>query len=138
MKKNIIGFLLGMVVGWVSFTAFQLISYLVSPKPIGMDFEDMTMVKELMSNMPLYSWLLVILGYAVGSFGGGFVIGKLAESVTKFFPVLLAIVFMVGWLVNIMNIPHPIWIVVPVFLVFIPFSLAGHRLGVSTRGPEAV
>jgi hypothetical protein len=133
MLRNLLSVLASFLTGWVFFTFIQLFSYILSPKPVGMDFDDSTMVKEFMAGMPMYSWALVIVGYVLGSLAAGFVIGKFAESPTRLFPFITATVFTVGWLVNIMTFPHPLWIVITVFPIYFIFVFLGHSLGSKSR-----
>ena len=133
MLRNFLSVIASFATAWILFTFFDFVSYLVSPKPVGMDFGETTMVKEFMNGMPLYSWLIIIAGKAIGSIAAGYVIGKYAESPTKFFPLLAGAVLTAGWLVNIMNFPHPIWIVVIVFPLFIPTAVFGHRFALKSR-----
>ncbi len=130
MLKNIIGVVAGWIAAWILFTGIQLINYMIVPKPEGFDWADPGSIKQVIDTMPFYAWVILILGYVIGSFAAGFVIGKIAESKTMILPVIAALLFMLGWLGNIMTVPHPIWVVILVFLVYIPSTLAGHRLAV--------
>ncbi len=130
MLKNIIGVVAGWIAAWILFTGIQLINYMIVPKPEGFDWADPGSIKQMIDTMPFYAWVILILGYVIGSFAAGFVIGKIAESKTMILPVIAALLFMLGWLGNIMTVPHPIWVVILVFLVYIPSTLAGHRLAV--------
>ncbi len=130
MLKNIIGVVAGWIAAWILFTGIQLINYMIVPKPEGFDWADPGSIKQMIDTMPFYAWVILILGYVIGSFAAGFVIGKIAESKTMILPVIAALLFMLGWLGNIMTFPHPIWVVILVFLVYIPSTLAGHRLAV--------
>ncbi len=130
MLKNIVGVVAGWIAAWILFTGIQLINYMIVPKPEGFDWADPGSIKQMIDTMPFYAWVILILGYVIGSFAAGFVIGKIAESKTMILPVIAALLFMLGWLGNIMTVPHPIWVVILVFLVYIPSTLAGHRLAV--------
>lgn len=130
MLKNIVSVIAGIIVGWFLFTGFQLINYFVVPKPEGFVMGDPGSIKEMIDTMPFYGWALLTLGYVVGSFAAGWVIGKISESKTIILPIGAAILFMMGWLGNIMTIPHPLWIVILMFLIYIPSVLAGHKMGV--------
>ncbi len=130
MLKNIIGVVAGWIAAWILFTGIQLINYMIVPKPEGFDWADPGSIKQMIDTMPFYAWVILILGYVIGSFAAGFVIGKIAESKTMILPVIAALLFMLGWLGNIMTVPHPMWVVILVFLVYIPSTLAGHRLAV--------
>ncbi len=130
MLKNIIGVVAGWIAAWILFTGIQLINYMIVPKHEGFDWADPGSIKQMIDTMPFYAWVILILGYVIGSFAAGFVIGKIAESKTMILPVIAALLFMLGWLGNIMTVPHPIWVVILVFLVYIPSTLAGHRLAV--------
>lgn len=130
MIKDVLSVLGGVVVGNVVFLLFQVVGYAVSPEPVGFDPNKMSYTREVVDAMPFYAWLILFTGYAAGTIAGGFIVGKYAESKSKVFPVILAIFFLLGWLVNIVRIPHPGWAIVLVFLIFVPAALFGHRLSI--------
>lgn len=136
MIKDVLSVLGGVVVGNVIFLLFQLVGYAVSPDPVGFDPSKMSYTREVVDAMPFYAWLILFAGYAAGAIVGGFIVGKYAESKSRVFPVILAIFFILGWLVNIVRIPHPLWAIVFVFLIFVPLALFGHRLS-TKRSAEA-
>lgn len=133
MIRNILSVLAGWLTAWILFTGIQLINFLIIPKPEGLVLSDPAMMKVMIDNMPSYGWVMLILSYVIGTFAAGFVIGKIAESKTIILPLIASILFMMGWLGNIMTFPHPLWIVILVFLIYIPSALAGHRVAVGKR-----
>ncbi len=133
MLRNLLGVIAGVIAGSIVFLSIQWVNSLIVGSPQGFDSYDSGAKKAFLDNMPLYGWLVILLSYALGSFVAGLVGGKLAESDTKIFPVVIALIFMLGWLSNIMVLPHPLWIVITVFLIYLPATLAGHRFAVSFR-----
>lgn len=133
MFRDVLSVIGGLVTGFVLSSSIQLLNYLLVPTPEGVEGLSALSTKQFVDSMPFYGWLVLILSYLIGSFAAGFVAGKLAESGTLLFPVFIAIVFMLNWFVNIMVLPHPLWIGVIVFLLYLPCTLAGHKLAVSYR-----
>ena len=136
MIKNVLGFILGLIVGGILFTLIQMINYLFVPLPAGFDPYDLSSMKELIDNMPVTAWLMLILSYIIGSFGAGFVCGKIAVSRSIIFPIALALMFMLGWTSNIVRIPHPMWVVVIVYILYFPLTYAGFKMAAGNGGDE--
>lgn len=133
MLRNVLGVIVGVIAGSIVFLSIHWANYLIAGLPEGFENYDSGAKRAILDSTPLYGWLVIILGYFAGSFAAGFVAGKLAESETKIFPVVVSLIFMLGWLSNIMVLPHPIWIVFAMFLIYLPATLAGHNVAVSSR-----
>ncbi|MDH3493374.1 MAG: hypothetical protein OEM82_07485 [Acidobacteriota bacterium] len=133
MIRNVLAVVAGVFLGNLIFFLVQTLALTVSPTPEGWAAGEEVPLKVIIENLPLYAWLMIILGYSAGSFAGGIAVGRIARSATLVFPLFLALFFMIGWLVNVMTIPHPAWASIVVFLVFVPFSFSGHRFGLKYK-----
>ena len=49
----------------------QMVSGLIYPPPVGLDFNDKVEVARWASSMPIGAYLMVLLAYVLGSFTGG-------------------------------------------------------------------
>ena len=133
MLRNFLSVIAGVVAGSVLFFTIQLFNYLLVPIPEGQIDLFSLSTKEFVDTMTYPAWTVVIASYIVGSFVAGFISGKLAESTTLIFPLFVSIFFMLGWFVRITAVPRPLWVGVAVMLLFVPSTLAGHRLAVDSR-----
>ncbi len=128
MIKNILGVVAGFIVGGILFTVFQIVSHGLAEVPVGIDWNNMSEVNEFFRALPVSSFLIVAAGYAIGSLVGGMIVGYFSSTNEKLWPLILGILFTVGWTLNIISLPHPVWMIVLVYVLMIPCVLAGHRL----------
>ncbi len=128
MVRNILGLIAGFVVGGIVFTVFQIVSHSLAEVPVGIDWNNLSEVTEFFRTLPVSSFLIVVAGYAVGSFFGGLLVGLISSSKQISWPLILGVLFAAGWTMNIISLPHPVWMIVLVYLLLIPCVLGGHRL----------
>lgn len=135
MVRNILAAILGLIVGWVVFTAIQALSHLVFPPTVPLDTNNLESIKAYMESLTPAMYAVVLGGYAIGSFAAGLLIGKIAESKGNLIPIIVGGFFTIGWILNLIMLPHPIWVAVLGFFMYIPFTILGKNL---TAGPDFI
>lgn len=123
--KNSLVFLLGLFVCFIGITTIQYLRNIFFPLPEGLDLTqsaDRVRFLELVS-LPIF--FMVELSYIVGSFLGGATIGYLASSAPYMLAGILGGFFTLTNILNIVFIPHPVWMSVLTMVTFVPVSLAG-------------
>lgn len=100
--------------------------------PSDLDFNDKAAVAAYMAKMPVGAYLLLAFGYALGSFLAGITVRFISKSDGLLLPLIVGGVLTLAWLMNVLMIPQPVWIVVIGFLIYIPFTLIGHRMAKSS------
>jgi hypothetical protein len=108
--------------------AQMLTAYVVAP-PSAQVMGDPTAMRHYMMNVPPLGYIMVVIGWIVGAFAAGFIVTKMSrrESPGMTLPLIVGGVMTLGAIVNFVALPHPIWFVIVGLLVFIPFSLIGHK-----------
>lgn len=134
MLKNILGFVAGLVVAWVVFSVLQAFNVVILPKPEGFDPNSQSYWKEFVSQMPAYGFFMLGLSHMIATFVGGIVLGRIAHDKSLVFPVGMGILLMLLWTANIVVIPHPLWFVVLIYLVYVPSAVFGFQTGSALRG----
>ncbi len=129
MIKNILVTLAGAVTATVTIFAIEAFSHQLYPAPPGLDANDMDGLKTYVAGLPITAFLLLIAAWALGSLLGGFVIGKLApDPSSRRMAYIAGVALTISSILNFMQIPHPIWVMVIGVLVFIPSVIMGHKL----------
>jgi len=129
MLRKVIAVFAGLVTAWAIFIVIQALSHFVAAPPFAIDLNDPDSINRYMAAMPLLGFVLVLAGYAIGSFFGGFVIEAVARGGGIVLPVIAGGILMLAWILNLLVFPHPIWIAVIGFFMFIPFALVGQSAG---------
>lgn len=128
MIRNILSVIVGLAAAIITFLVAESINGAMHPIPSTLDFQDSAAVKDFYSNQPLSLWLLVLVGWIVGSFICGLLIRLISRSSDKRLPMIAGIVLTLSAVTNFYMLPHPTWFIVVGLLVFIPCVFAGHQL----------
>lgn len=124
-------FVAGLLV-WV----MELLGSLIYPLPAGMNPDDPAAVKAAMANLPAGALLLVLLGWIVGTFAGAWITALRAARAPIGHGLLLGGLFLVGAVVNMLMIPHPVWFWIVGLAIFLPSAYLGAKRGARSRPPE--
>jgi hypothetical protein len=130
MVKNILSVILGLIASFVTILIFESISHIIHPMPEGMDLNDMEAIKGYISTAPSIVFVLVILGYAIGSLVAGLISSAIAVTNKMTKAITVGGILMGLGAYNLFMIPHPIWTIIISIFVFIPCSYIGGLLGI--------
>jgi hypothetical protein len=97
--------------------------------------KDRASIQALFASAPIGSFIVVIIGWALGSFAGGWVTAKLSKAITTRPILILGILLTLAGFSNNLMLAPPLWFWIISLLVFIPAAYAGARL--SGRSREA-
>ena len=116
-----------MVVAIAAITIAQMISAAIYPMPEGVTIDNEEAFNAYVGTLPITAFLLVILGYMLGSFLGGLAATMIAKA--KFAPALIVgTLLAIAAFLNGMAMPQPLWISALGVLVMIPMAWLGARL----------
>ena len=130
MGRKILAVIVAMVVAVAIFMIVQMINTMVVAPPSDAVMKDPAALRDFMANGPVKAYVIVLIGYLIGSFAGGFIVTKMSrrESPGLTLPIIVGALLSLGMVANILFLPgQPIWFVVASLIVFIPMSLFGHR-----------
>ena len=131
MGRKILAVVVALIVAWAIIMIFEMGNSAVV-RPLTLDeMNDPVKLREFWNNAPTTSFVVVLLGYIVGAFGGGFIVTKMARQVSpgNTLSILVGVILMIGALLNFFVIlpGQPMWFVAIALVVFIPMSLLGYR-----------
>jgi hypothetical protein len=128
MLRNLLGLIAGVAACMILISAVQYLNSLLYPPPPGLSFDNPEDVPRIVAGLPLLALLMVELSYVVGSFGGGAVLGLIARSRLQALALGIGLLFTAFNLVNLVQIPHPLWLAVLTTITFMPLTWLGARL----------
>ncbi|GAB3089380.1 hypothetical protein [Lysobacter terrae] len=127
MGRTILGIVAGVVVAWLAISLCEFASlFLHRPQP-GMDLRDPQALAAYIAAAPLSSMLLVVLGWSIGAFGGGWVAARIARHKTVAALTIGALVLL-GVIANNVMIPHPLWMTIAGVVLPIPLAWLAARV----------
>jgi hypothetical protein len=72
--------------------------------------------------------LLVLLAYATGAFGAGYVAAKTAKDQQMLMALIAGFILLIFGVVNLMEIPHPLWFAIASLILYLPIAWLGSKL----------
>jgi hypothetical protein len=89
---------------------------------------DRETIRSLLATAPVGAFLVVLFGWALGSFVGGFLAARIAASAPGAHALVLGGLLTLAGIANNLMIPPPGWFWIPTLVVFLPVAHAGARL----------
>lgn len=133
--RNILAFLLGLVVGSIINMGLIMLGHHVIPLPAGADVSTMD---ALAASMPLFGpehFLFPFLAHALGTLAGATLAYVIAAKRKSVFAYTVGAAFMIGGITNIMMLPGPAWFnVVDILFAYVPMAALGIQLGKRLQG----
>lgn len=101
--------LTGLLLGMVLDTVFRKTGNFIFPPPPTLDMATPEEIRALLDTIPADAYIVKLLGWTVGTFGGGYLAARMAH--TGGYPAwLTAILLYAGFLIHMLVIPHPQWV----------------------------
>ena len=133
MIRNIITVIGALFAGVVSISVVQQLNSLVFRPPTGMDIRNAEQLAQFIDQIPLGAMLGVELSYIVGSLACGVVVGFFAASHPRRIAIWMGVFFTIMNTANLMQIPHPLWMMVLTTITFIPVIWLAARWAAARR-----
>ena len=120
MARNVLGIVIGIIIGVIVIAIVESIGHIIFPPPEGVDLKDPDALKSIMKDIPIGAKLSVLTAWGLGVFAGGVAARKIAPG----FPRgawLVGVALFGGAAFTMVQIPHPLWMMIGAVLV----TLAG-------------
>ena len=129
MGRLLLAVAAGLVALFVLVAAVELSSSLLFPLPAGLDPTNTAQVADYLrsGSVPVLALGMVVLAYAIGAFGGAFVATRLAHQRGLAPALIIGQLCLVFVIVNLVQLPHPLWMAVLSVLVPMPAAWWGGR-----------
>ena len=95
---------------------------------------DRQKIKEIMASAPVGAFLVVLFGWGLGSFAGGYLATLISQKPPGRPTLVLAGLLTLAGVANNLMLSPPLWFWIPSLIVFLPATYLGARL-VPKKGP---
>lgn len=131
MGRKILAVVVALIVAFAVIMIVQMANSVVVSPPSADVMRDPVRLREFLRTLPMTAYVVVLLGYVLGAFAGGFIVTKMSrrESPGIALPIVIGAILEIGAILNffVMLPGQPIWFIVVSLLIMIPASLLGHR-----------
>ena len=128
MLKRILAAIAGIAVAMVIITAAEMEAGKIYPSASGTDFDNAHALNRLVNQMPLQAYWSLLVGYALGAFGGGLVATLISGRTTISPAGIVGAALMLGGVYNFIDVPSPLWFMAVSQCIYIPFAFLGYFL----------
>ena len=125
MIRTILALLIGLITGFLLIGLLEMVGHLIYPPPPGVDLTNPEIVKELIKNAPTGALILILISYAIGAFAGGLVAMLIGKKSPGLYIGGVGGGLLGGGILNLINLPHPLWFTILSILIFIPCAAIG-------------
>jgi hypothetical protein len=120
--RSILVVLLGWLVGSAVMMALHFATTLIYPLPEGVSLWDMDALRAVAATMPAGAWLLASLEHAIGTLVGAWLAARLAGRSPLIQALIVGALFLLGGVVNLLQLKPPLWWIWPVDLGLYPVA----------------
>jgi len=131
MKTNLraVGaIVVGVITAFVVITLAELFVSRIYPMPAGVTAGNSAAMREWISHLPAGAFLLVLCGWVLGALAAGFVSAKIERPASARRAAIIGGALLAASVLNMLRIPHPIWMWVGAIALIVPAALLGARV----------
>jgi small basic protein len=126
--QNILGLLLGIIIGSIINMSIVTISGNLIPLPLGVNPEDVNSLRENTHLFESKHYIMPFLAHALGTFSGAFIASKIAVSKKKMYAYIVGLFFLIGGISAAYMIGTPILpTTIDLVLAYLPMAWIAHR-----------
>jgi nitrate/nitrite transporter NarK len=117
--RNIAAVVFGLVVGSAANMAVLFVNMAIFPAPADFDMYDPVQMTAYIETLPQTAFLLVMVAHLTQAGLGGWLAAKLGGSRPMALAMVVAVLTLLGGVMNAMSIPMPLWMYLefPLYLV---------------------
>ena len=126
MTRKIIAIVIGVLIAVGIISLCEYITGKIFPFPPEIQYKDKETIRAFMENASVINYLMILFGYILGCFGGGFV-ASLINGKEHFQPaIIVGAILLVSGIMNIFQLPgQPSWFIITCLIIYIPSSFVG-------------
>jgi hypothetical protein len=132
--KNALAVLAGFAAGFVAHMALLYLGMSIIPGPEGLDPMNEQSVIDNAHLLTGKHFIFPFLAHAGGALVSGIVAAKLAANNGMRLALGLGVFWLLGGIMNLMNVPHPTWFaILDIAAAYIPMAWLGGKIGLGKQ-----
>lgn len=126
--KNIVPVIIGVIVGFTIVFIGDSVTHRLYPPPPGINFMERDALDEYVASIPMYILIIMFLFWMLSSFLGGMIAARMNRADWKNKSIITGSILLAATLLNLIMIPHPLWMLIGSLVLYIPIAFAGGSL----------
>jgi len=128
MARRILSVIAGIAVGVIIVMVGDAATHFLFPPPPDLNIENKEQMIVFVKSIPNSVFLIMFSFWILSSFTGGFVAGKINKAGWKRSSIVTGTILMAAAIINIVLLPHPVWMIIGVIILYIPAAWLGGKL----------
>ena len=125
--RRIGGVIAGVLAAWIPVGGMEMVTHSLYPPPPGTDMSNFAAVKTYVASLPMPAYVLVLLGWLIGTLLGTFVAARIGRSLVTGY--IVGAVLLAAGIYNAFAIPQPMGFSIVSFIIFVSMTWRGARWG---------
>ena len=126
-----------MIVAVTILVTMEVVNSKMYPLPVGLDPSNQGAFKQAIANLPPGAFVLVVVGWALGSFAGTWVAARVAPRAPAVHGGIVAVLLTAAGILNLLGLPHPGWVWIVGLAAFASGGIAGTQIGADRLPPSS-
>lgn len=137
MGRRILAVIGGLVVGMGFVFAAEAVGQAFYPAPAGLSPDNREAFAAFLASLPAGAFVMVLFAHLLGSLAGA-AVATLVSGRSSLFPgVIVGALLLVGGIMNVAMIPHPLWFVILDLALYLPVAYLSARFTLKRPPPGA-
>jgi len=124
MARNFLAITAGIISCFLMIFAIEIIGHTLNPMPVSV-YDTEAFKNYIQNEAPKSFYIIVLIGYTVGSFTGGFVTSFISSTKKIVHAMTVGGILMGIGMYNLTTLHYPSWIVICAFFTFLPPAYFG-------------
>ncbi len=135
MLRKILATVLGVLAAVIVIIAIESLGHAVYPPPGDLDITDKEAMQAYVAGLPLAALLFVMAAWIAATFAGGLLACFIARQMPLLYASIVGMLVLLGTIINLMSIPHPLWFSISSVLAIIATIFLAGWLGSNFATP---
>lgn len=128
MMNKILAVVAGIITGLIVVFLGEMVTHILFPPPPGIDFTNQEAVMKMISELPASAFIVLMAIWGISAFVGGLITGLIAKESWKTLSLITGGLLLVGAILNMFMVPHPIWVNVITVIMYLPLAYLGGKM----------
>lgn len=125
MIKRPLSVIAGIVTGFIVVGISDKFSEVLYPAAAVVNYKDKKALEVFIAGLPFMKLFIMFCGWILSSFAGGLVTVLIETENSRKRVILVGALLMTGAIMNMLYIPHPVWMTVGSIVLYIPAAIMG-------------
>ena len=128
--RNSLSIVAGVIASMIIIFIGEGISFKLNPLPPTVDLKNILSIKAYVSSAPAHLHILILAIYGIACLVGGITSSLIATDKKMGKAITVGGILLGFGIYSLINVGHPIWVVIAAVFVFLPFAYFGGRIGI--------